>query len=164
MPRNCRLFAAGTGRLLLLGLSGGLATPGALPAQVGITSGFAQVALVARSAPRGAIKTIGPQSERSVGGAIRELSVRVQVSANTAYRLLVIRTGATNTASGHAAQLWVRAANGELTALESGHPVVVARGRHEAGERSHEIVYRLQAGDPAPALPVRYEIAISPQL
>jgi hypothetical protein len=151
-------------RLLFLGLTATSVVPDVLVAQVGITSGLAQVALVARSAPRGAIGRIGAQSERAVGGAIREFSVPVQVSANTAYRLLVIRTRPTGATSGPAVQVLVRAADGEFKALEAGSPVVVARGKHQAGERHHEIVYRLQANDHAPALPVRYEIAINPQL
>jgi len=163
---NAGRFAVGfAGRLLLLSWTAALASAGALEAQVGLTSGLAQVVLVVRSAPRATIQSIGAPTEHPSSGSIREVSVRLRISANTAYRLMVIRSDTRGSASAQEAPVWVRAESGEFQALEPRSAVLIARGNHDAGERDLEVLYRLQTTDSAPAatLPVRYEIAIDPK-
>jgi hypothetical protein len=93
----------------------------------------------------------------------RELSVAVKLSANTAYRLLVVGSYRTGTGT---ERILVRAEDGEFRALEPGQPVTVARGSHTAGQALVEVFYRIDADGTADAgtLPVRYEIAVAPTL
>ena len=152
------------GRLAsLLSWTAALASPGVLGAQVGLTSGLAQVVLVARSAPRGTVHSIGTPTEHPSSGSIREVSVPVRLSTNTAYRLMVIRGDTRSPASAQAVRVWVRAESGEFQLLEPRSAVLIARGKH-AAERDLEVLYRLQTTDAAPGLPVRYEIVIDPTL
>jgi hypothetical protein len=129
-------------------------------AQVGLTSGMAQVALVAYSAPRGAIQDVGHQQEVSRTGRVSEASVLVRMSSNTGYQLIVRGTGSTTS------RIWVRAANGAFQELRAGSAVTVARGTPTAGER--EVRYRIESANAADmaeqSLPVQYEIAINPTL
>src|SRR6476660_4117251 len=78
------------GRVFVLGFAAPFAGSVA-HAQVGISSGLAQVVLVARSEPRGSIDSIGAPIERGGSGSTRELSVPVRVTSNSTYRLSVIR-------------------------------------------------------------------------
>jgi hypothetical protein len=151
-------------RVLILGWVATLAIAGVLQAQVGLSSGLAQVVLVARSAPRGSIDSIGLPVERANGGSTREVSVAVMVSSNTAYRLSVIRNDDRNSKWG---DMWVRAAGGEFQSLERGSVILVARGQSDPAIGSLNVFYRLERGAPTGAIqapPVRYELAITPQL
>lgn len=132
-----------------------------LEAQVGLTSGTAQVTLIARIPPHGAIQAVSPERETRRVGAIRELSVRVRLSANIGYQLRVHRSG------GASPRTWVRTAHGDFQELTAVGPVTVARDRHCAGQCEREVQYRIEIPegvDVAEALPVRYEIAISPTM
>jgi hypothetical protein len=140
------------------------AAPGMLHAQVGLTSGLAQVELVARVAPRGSIERVGPELETGRQGTIREVSVRVGVAANTGFRLVVRRTDAEAMVSGRAPQLWVRAVNGEYQLLGDDRPIVVSREEPAAGQTEREVRYRREESDSLHSLPVRYEIVIDPEL
>lgn len=139
-----------------------LATPRVAESQVGLTSGMAQVALVARIAPRGSIQGVGPQRETGQAGSVRESSVTVRFSSNTGYRLMVRTSGAPTS------RIWVRAANGEFQELTAGSSVTVARDAHCAGQWEREVRYRTDSGEQSGGglgeLPVRYEIAINPTL
>jgi hypothetical protein len=151
------------GMLLSLGITAVL-TAGTLQAQVGLTSTPTQVVLVVHSEPYGTINAVGAPALHSTSEAMfRELSVPLKLSANTAYRLLVV--GGYRTGTG-AKRILVRAEDGEFRELESGQPVTVARGNHTAGEAAVEVFYRIDADGTADAgtLPVRYEIAIAPTL
>jgi hypothetical protein len=141
---------------LVVGL---LVQPQGVEAQIGLTSGMAQVALVARIAPRGSIQGVSAQRETGRVGTMREASVTVRMSANTGYQLVVKGTGASTS------RIWVRAANGEFQELTAGSSVTVAQDTHCAGQWEREVRYRIEAQDAAgdlTVLPVRYEIAINP--
>jgi hypothetical protein len=151
----------GTVRTLATLLAVLLSRPQGVQAQIGLTSGVAQVALIARIAPRGSIQGVGAQRETARVGTMRESSVTVRMTANTGYQLVVKGTGTSST------RIWVRAASGEFQELTAGSSVTVARDTHCAGQWEREVQYRIEApesaADPA-ALPVRYEIAINPVL
>jgi hypothetical protein len=158
------LGAAVKTRALILGWMATLASAGVLQAQVGLSSGMAQVVLVARSAPRGSIDSIGLPVERATGGSTREVSVAVMVSSNTAYCLSVIRNDDQNSEWGG---MWVQAAGGEFQSLERGLSILVARGQSDPAIGSLNVLYRMEPGNPTGAIqapPVRYELAITPQL
>jgi hypothetical protein len=152
--------------VLLLGSLAALFSPGEVAAQVGLPSGTAQVVLIARSAPRGAVDSIGAPSERLSSGSFREVSVPVRLSANTPFRLMAIRADVAKPGSG---RVWVRDEKGEFQLLDRHSAVSVARGRKASGARELEVLYRLEVCDlegvaPGPFIPVRYELAINPQL
>jgi hypothetical protein len=139
----------------------GLVRPQGAEAQVGLSSGMAQVALVARIAPRGSIQGVSAQRETGRVGTLREASVTVRMSANTGYQLMVRGTGAPTS------RIWVQAANGEFQELTAGSSVTVAQDTHRAGQWEREVRYRIEAQDSednGSALPVRYEIAINPTM
>jgi hypothetical protein len=139
-----------------------LGSTAVMEAQVGLTSGMAQVALVARIAPRGSIQGVSQQRETGRVGSVRETSVAVRLSANTGYQLIVRGTGSPTS------RVWVRATNGEFQELTAGSSVTVARDAHNAGRWEREVHYRIEtlggADSDLQALPVRYEIAISPTM
>jgi hypothetical protein len=133
-----------------------------LHAQVGLTSGLAQVELVARVAPRGSIDRVGPALEVGRQGTIHEVSVSVGVAANTGFRLVVLRTDVE--APGQAASLWVRSVDGAFEPLGAGRGVVVWREGDAPGQWEREVHYKMEAADSLGSLPVRYEIVIDPRL
>lgn len=155
-PRGSSLVRSLIGFLVLLGM------PQRLEAQVGLSSGMAQVALVARVAPRGSVDGVTPQRETGRTRSIREASVTVRMFANTGYQLVVRGTGAP------ASRLWVRAAGGEFQEVSAGSSVTVVRDARGGGTREHQVQYRMETTGGAesvmPSLPVRYEIAISPTM
>lgn len=145
----------------VLAVSMMLARPAVVEAQVGLTSAMAQVALVARVAPRGSIQGVSAPRETGRRGSVQEASVMVRVAANTGYQL-VVRGTAVGTS-----RIWVRAVNGEFQELTASSSVTVARGMHAAGQWDREVQYRVEMPEGAlhaTALPVRYEIAIDPAL
>jgi hypothetical protein len=135
-----------------------LALPAAAESQVGISSGVSQIALVAHIAPRGSIEGVSGQRETSRTGSVREASVMVRVAANAGYQLVVRGTPVA------ASRIWVRGVNGEFQELTAGSAVTVARGAHAAGEWDREVQYRIESAGDLSSLPVRYEIALNPQL
>lgn len=147
--------------LVMIGI-GAFASSSVAEAQVGLTSGMAQVALVARIPPRGSIEQVSSHRQTAATGTMREFSVTVRLSANTGYRLIVRGMGVPTS------PIWVRSADGTYQELRSGTSVTVARDSHCAGQWQREVRYRTEvtdSGDENPrALPVRYEIAIDPTL
>jgi hypothetical protein len=135
-----------------------------LHAQVGLTSGLAQVTLVARVAPRASIEGVGPALEVGSQGTLRELSVAVGVAANTGFRLVVLRTDAEAMVPGQAPLLWVRGVNGDYQLLGHDRPIVVVREGPTAGQTEREVHYRVETRDWLPSVAVRYEIVIDPEL
>ena len=135
-----------------------LALPGVAERQVGISSGVAQIALVAHIAPRGSIQGVSAERETGRMGSVREASVMVRVAANTGYQLVV--RGIPVAAS----RIWVRGVNGEFQELTAGSSVTVAHGTHVAGQWDREVQYRIESAGDLNSLPVRYEIAIDPTL
>ena len=136
------------------------AAAGSASAQVGLSSGTQQVALLVRVPPRASLLGVIPIREK-VTGSLRETSVRVRLTANTGYRLLV-RVTATN-----GARVWVRATDGLFQELVVGTPVTVAQNHTGTEECEQEVNYRIQsesAAQPAPSLPMVYEIVVDPAL
>ena len=130
-----------------------------LEAQVGLSSEVSQVALTARVAQRISMQRAG--AIRETGSDSTQMSVRVRVSANTGYRLVVVRT-----VGAPGERLWVRDAAGDFRELTSGGAVTVARA-HRAGEWEKEVRYRAEGIKPAEGrrvLPVRYEIRVEPTI
>jgi hypothetical protein len=66
--------------------------------------------------------------------------------------------------AGAASRIWVRGVNGEFQELTAGSSVTVARGTHAVGQWDREVQYRIESAGDLNSLPVRYEIALSPQL
>ncbi len=134
----------------------------ALEAQVGLSSEVSQVALIARVALHVSMEQ--PEAARETGryGAMREMSVKLRVSANSRYRMVVLGSAGA-TGSG----LWVRDTGGEFREVASGSAITVARGGSAAGERMEELRYRSEALEPIQSghlLPLRYEIRVEPTL
>ena len=149
----CRKMTA----LAVLALAGGPE----LSAQVGLSSGVAQVSLVARVAPRAAIHRVSPGIEIARSGTSRDVSVLVDLLANTGYRLVVV-----GTAQPSGSRLWVRGVDGIFQELATGAAVTVALDRRPGGTREREVSYRVEAAnlDGINLLPVRYEIRVEPTL
>jgi hypothetical protein len=144
------------GRMLVA--AAGLALPQAAQCQVGITSGLIQIGLVAHVAPRASIQALSATRETGRVSGLRATSATVRIAANTGYRLVVRAAGVPTS------RIWVRAASGEFQELTAGSSITVARGAHTAGQVEREVQYRLDSAGGETSLPVRYEIAISPQL
>lgn len=143
-----------------------LSTPAALNAQVGLASGGAQIALIARASPRASIRGAGSTRETGRSGALREHTVTLRLAANTGYRLVVVGT-APVTAGETPLRLWVRAENGRFEELTSGAGVTVVRGRHAVGDWQPEVSFRSEtsaSGESSQPLPVRYEVRIDPTI
>jgi hypothetical protein len=144
----------------------GAAIPASLQAQVGLTSGAAQVALMVRAAPRASVNGVSPTQETARLGTLREGTIKVHLSANTAYRLVVVSTQPAGPTAGPS-RLWVRAENGRFEELTSGAAVTVARGHHADGHSEPEMSFRSEnsaSGRPTELLPVRYEVRIEPTI
>jgi hypothetical protein len=135
-----------------------LSTPRLAQSQVGLTSGLAQVTLVAHVAPRGSIQDVGALQETRSLGTVREASVMVRLSANTGYQLRVSAAGVSTS------RIWVRSVTGQFQEITPGSSVTVARDSRRAGEWEREVQYRIESAGDLNSLPVRYEIAINPQL
>jgi hypothetical protein len=144
-----------------------VAGPAVLQAQVGLASGVAQIALIARVSPRASINGVGLARETARRGSVSEATVKVRLSANTGYRLVVVGTAPASSSAEPASRLWVRAENGRFVELRSGVAVTVIRGHHTAGEWEPEVSYRSEASESVEGphlLPVRYEVRIDPAI
>ena len=153
-------------RLAALGILA-VAGPATLQAQVGLASALVQVALIARSAPRASINQVGPSKETGRQGNVREAVVKVGLSANTGYRLVVVGTGPVSSNAAPASRVWVRAENGRFEELRSGSAVTVVRGHHAVGEWEAEVSFRSdpsESGEGPHLLPVRYEVRVDPAI
>lgn len=128
-------------------------------AQVGISSGVGQVALVARRAAEGSIHAVTPAQQTGRAGQMIEASTMVRLSATSGYQLTVQGLGTSS------AKIWVRDVNGTYQELTRGSSVTVARGSHTEGQWESEVQYRVEASQSselAGPLPVRYEMRINP--
>ena len=161
------------GRRLTMGWALAWASAPALEAQVGLPSGAAQIALVARVTPRAALSQVRWSSETAIQGgtkdiAVKETAVRMRLSVNTGYRLVVLGATGSATEARPGSRLWVRDADGVFQELVPGGSVTVARDHRAGFEGDREVHYRVEGSESNDAalqvLPVRYEIAINPTL
>jgi hypothetical protein len=151
----------------LVALSFLAVAPAVLQAQVGLASGASQIALIARAAPQASINGVSPTQETARRGALSEGTVKVRLSANTGYRLVVVGTAPLSSTDQSASRVWVRAENGRFEELRSGGSVTVAHELRGAGEREREVRYRTESSEiheSAQALPVRYELRVEPTI
>jgi len=128
--------------------------------QVGLVSQAVQVTLVARAAPSGRLPRPGEIRQVRRGG-VRETAALVRLSTNSGYRLLVKRLG------GAGSRIWVKSATGEFQELTANAPVTVVSQPRGGGEEQWEVQFRQEEserGEPAAALPVRYDLVLSPTL
>jgi hypothetical protein len=138
-----------------------VAFPAGVQAQIGLSSGPAQVALKVTSPARAALHPSGPLPEAirldGDGGA----TVRLHLSANSAYRMVVHRTD-----DDRSSRLLVRAADGAYHELRAGSPVVVQRGLQARDNAENSVRFRWEKrADPAAlVLPVRYELVVDPTI
>ena len=153
-------------RLVALGILA-VAGPAALQAQVGLASGAAHLTLIARVPSRASINGVSPTRETARRGTLREGTVKVRLSANTGYRLVVVGTAPVSSRTEPASRLWVRAENGRFEELRSGAAVTVLRGHHAVAEWEAEVSFRSEASESIEGpqvLPVRYEVRIDPAI
>src|SRR5688572_5037199 len=138
-----------------------LPIPGNAQAQIGLSSGIAQITLVARSSPTAALQSVGPVVDIGRKGAFQEATVGLRLKANSPYRLRVHRTS-----SQSQSRLWVRAVDGSYHELRPGSPVTVGSGSHASSSSESTVHYRLQptAGGRVMVLPVRYEVVLDPTI
>lgn len=142
------------------------AGPAALQAQVGLASGTARIALIVRVPPRASISGVSPAQETARQGTLSEGTVKVHLSANTAYRLVAVSTQPVGSAAGQS-RLWVRAENGRFEELKSGAAVTVTRGHSSDGQSEPEMSFRSEnsaSAEVSQALPVRYEVRVDPTI
>ena len=146
-------------RVLVLGVL--LAMPQAVEAQGGISSGIAQVALVARALPSGSVRSVSGERVTGRIGSLRESAVTLETTSNNGYSLVV--RGAAQLG---AASVWVRALDGQFQELKSGASVTVAQELHGAGHLERQVQYRIDSsvGNGSAALPVYYELRINPTI
>ncbi|MEQ1354787.1 MAG: hypothetical protein ABLT11_12250, partial [Candidatus Acidiferrum sp.] len=142
-----------------------LTGPAGLKAQVGLASGLSTITLTAAVPPRASISSAGPARETARLGNLREDAVRLRLSANAGYRLVVVGTGVAGRAE-PTPGLWVRVETGQFVEVRSGAAVTVIRGRHGVADSEHAVTFRRkESGQMAPpVLPVRYEVRIDPTI
>jgi len=129
----------------------------AAAAQVGLSSGIAQVSLLARRSTQGALSAGATREVRRVG-SVRETTATVRISANSGYRLAVRRAPGTDT------RVWVKSIDGNFQELTGNTPVTVDRGTRSGREREREVQFRVEGpgSDRATLLPVFYDLVMSP--
>jgi hypothetical protein len=146
---------------LLLCLAAILGLSQSAQAQVGLASSVAQITLVARAAPGGRLPDLDRIREIRRGRGIREGAATLRFSTNTAYRLIARRLA--NSGS----RVWVRSAKGEYQELRADAPVTVLVQETPAQDMNWELQFRQETTDrsgPTAALPIRYDLVISPSL
>ena len=130
-------------------------------AQIGVSSGVAQVALIARASPKASVQAVSESREFNRSGNLRSAVVSVRFSANSGHRLVVRRTHPRQ-----GSRVWVRGLDGKYHEVVAGPGVTVARGRYSATHLEREVSYRFKSagGETSLDLPVRYEILVDPEL
>src|SRR3954468_16389727 len=144
---------------LALGL-GSLAFVQVAVAQIGISSGVAQIALVAHVPARAEIREVRP-ARHSQAGSLHETSLGLRLGANGGYRLVAKATNAAG------ARVWVRAVDGRFRELVPGAAIVVAQDPAGTQTLERELQYRVESTRWArtePLPPVRFEIVVNPTL
>jgi hypothetical protein len=130
-------------------------------AQVGLTSGPAQVTLMARRSPQGSLPAVGIARELNRSGSVRETLTTVRIVANAGYRLVVRRAPSAQS------RVWVRSADGEFQEVSRDSAVTVDQGGRGGGERESQIHFRVDGPgtDNIPGQPpVFYDLVMNPTL
>jgi hypothetical protein len=139
--------------------------PAALQAQIGLASGAARIGLIARVPPRASIDGVSAARNTVQRGNLTEETVKVHLSANTGYRLVVVGTAPAS--SGTPATLWVRGESGRFEKVKPGAAITVIRARHGPAECEPEVTFHREGAESVEGLhflPVRYEIRIDPAI
>jgi hypothetical protein len=150
-PGRCPLLVA----LLALGLAA------RAEAQVGLTSGIAQVGLIARAPLQGTIEGLETHGGIGLSSSQGNESITLRLSSNSGYRLIVRGSGVRS----EELRIWFRSVAGELEEITDGSAVVVADGSKTTGITERKVEYRVEGvtKDSEP-LPVYYELQVSPSL
>ena len=149
-----KAFQSGRVFKLLIGMALlGLSTGDDLQAQVGISSGVTQVALVVRAPSHVALPNV---SHRLIGrrGDLSEAAVRIQVPAASGYRV-VARGNA-----GMTSRVWVLGADDHYQELTAGMRVTLPGARRGSSER--EVRYLIDGSTSPADVPVHFELVIDP--
>jgi hypothetical protein len=138
--------------LIVMALLGSVAGAG-LEAQVGISSGMRQVALVARAPSH---LTLPSVSHRKIGrrGDLDEAAVSISVPAGGGYRV-VARGNA-----GITSRIWIQVADDGYQELTPGAAVMLPGARHGSSER--EVRYLTDGSASTADVPLRFELLIDP--
>jgi hypothetical protein len=148
------------GRLLTLVTLLGLGSAPRLQAQIGLSSGTAQVALMAHVPVRASIPGVSSVLQTSRKDRVSEGSVMVRFTANTTYRLLVRGTDLHSNS-----RVWVRSGPGDYTEVKAGQSVTLVHGEATGGLSEREVSYRIESAEEGvPGLPLRYEVVIDPSI
>lgn len=147
--------------LSVLALTG----PAGLQAQAGLASGLSTITLTAAVPPRASISSAGSARETARLGSLREEEVMVRLSANAAYKLVVVGTDVAGQA-GPTPGLWVRVETGQFVEVRPGAVVTVIRGQHGVAYSQHPVTFRRERSGPMRphVYPVRYELRIDPTI
>ena len=138
----------------------GLASAPGLKAQVGISSGIAQVNLVARVPLRASMPGVSSVRDTAGKGRVSEGSVMVKFLANTTYRL-VVRGTDLHTGS----RVWVRSGSGDYTEVKAGQSVTVGRGGETGEPAERKVSYRIESSEEGvQPLPLRYDVVVDPSI
>ena len=125
-----------------------------LQAQVGISSRVAQVSLVVRAHSHADMPRVS--APRTIGrrGDLTEAAVRLNLLANSGYRLIVRGT------SGSTSRVWIQVEDDDYQEVVPGRGVTLSRERRGSSER--EVRYLTDGGTSSADLPVRFELVIDP--
>jgi hypothetical protein len=129
-------------------------------AQIGLSSGVAQVVLMARAPVQGSIQGLFSEPGIGLPGGSSQGRITLHLSANTGYRLLA---RATDHSGG--TRIWLRSVNGKMEEVTEATAVIVVDDAHPRGIAERRVEYRVDGvvGEPD-QLPVRYELQIKPVL
>ena len=144
--RVCKLVAA----MALMSSSGGAG----LQAQVGLSSGVTQIALVVRAPSHATMPAVSVQRETGRRGDLREAAVRIRLLANSGYRL-VARGNA-----GSTSRVWIHVADDDYQELIPGKSVTLPGARQGSSER--EIRYLTDGSTSSAELPLHFELVVDP--
>jgi hypothetical protein len=137
---------------------GPISTAGrAAHAQVGMTSGLAQVSLVVRAASQASMPAAGLPRRIVRGGTLSEAVVTLQLQANSGYRLVAQQS------AGAASRVWVHV-DGTYQELTPGSALTVSRER--AGSSEREVRYMTDASTATAftEAPIRFEMVVDPAI
>jgi hypothetical protein len=139
--------------LVVVTLTGHRGSPD-LQAQVGISSGVAQVALVVRAASHADMPRVSAPRVIGRRGELSEAAVRLNLLMNSGYRLVA------HSNAGSASRVWIHVADDDYQELVPGRAVTLPGARRGSSER--EVRYLTDGSTSSADLPVRFELVIDP--